>query len=280
MILRVGQRHLHVFTRASSYANSAAIVSMGKAYSYEKLDYDSQRLSQSLLSDKGGQRVAIRAVPSYEYVVAQWAIWKAGAVCVPTSVSHSQVEVDYLISDSESETFLEQADFAVSSSPLENNMDLTSFSPNENDPAMIIYTSGTTGSPKGVVYSHGNLDAQVESIREAWELSSADMILHALPLHHVHGAVNACIAMLSVGAQVDILPKFNAKDVMDSFIRGNHNVFMAVPTMYSFLIREFDNSPREMQEQFTLACRRFRLMISGSSALPGLLFIWYNTTKS
>lgn len=67
--------------------------------------------------------------------------------------------------------------------------------------AMILYTSGTTGKPKGVLLSHGNLDAQIRSLVYAWSWSPADVIVHTLPLYHTHGIVNALLCPLYVGAR-------------------------------------------------------------------------------
>lgn len=67
--------------------------------------------------------------------------------------------------------------------------------------AMILYTSGTTGKPKGVLLSHGNLDAQIRSLIHAWAWSPADVIVHTLPLNHTHGIVNALLCPLHVGAR-------------------------------------------------------------------------------
>ncbi len=67
--------------------------------------------------------------------------------------------------------------------------------------AMILYTSGTTGKPKGVLLSHGNIDAQVRSLVSYWSWSPADTIVHTLPLYHTHGIINALMCPLYVGAR-------------------------------------------------------------------------------
>jgi malonyl-CoA/methylmalonyl-CoA synthetase len=67
--------------------------------------------------------------------------------------------------------------------------------------AMMLYTSGTTGKPKGVLLSHRNIDAQVRMLIEVWQWSKKDVIVHALPLHHTHGVINALLCPLYVGAR-------------------------------------------------------------------------------
>ena len=101
----------------------------------------------------------------------------------------------------------------------------------ESRRAQIIYTSGTTGKPKGAVTTHANTRAQVESLARAWRITAADRVLNALPLHHVHGIVNALACPLWCGARVEILPRFDAREVWDRFAAGRVDVFMGVPTM-------------------------------------------------
>ncbi len=67
--------------------------------------------------------------------------------------------------------------------------------------AMMLYTSGTTGKPKGVLLSHGNVDAQVRMLIEIWQWTQKDVIVNALPLHHTHGVINALLCPLYVGAR-------------------------------------------------------------------------------
>jgi len=71
-----------------------------------------------------------------------------------------------------------------------------------NKNAMILYTSGTTGKPKGVLLSHKNIDTQVRMLIEMWKWTPKDVIVHALPLHHTHGVVNALLCPLYVGARL------------------------------------------------------------------------------
>ena len=101
---------------------------------------------------------------------------------------------------------------------------------------MIIYTSGTTSRPKGVVSTHGNIQAQVTTLVEAWEWRQTDHILLVLPLHHVHGVINVLGCALWSGAQVTIHPRFDPQAVWDAIADGKLTLFMAVPTIYSRLI--------------------------------------------
>ena len=139
----------------------------------------------------------------------------------------------------------------------------------ESRPAHIIYTSGTTGRPKGVVTTHAHTRHQVESIAEAWEIRQRDTVLNALPLHHVHGIINALLCPLWCGARVEILPRFDADEVWKRFEVLSPTVFMGVPTMYVRLIRAWEEASPERRRELTDRARWLRLTISGSAALPG-----------
>jgi malonyl-CoA/methylmalonyl-CoA synthetase len=134
--------------------------------------------------------------------------------------------------------------------------------------AMIIYTSGTTSKPKGVVTTHQNIQGQVTLLVSAWGWTANDHILHALPLHHVHGIINALTCALWAGATCEILPKFNAEEVWGRFVAGNVTLFMAVPTIYAKLIEAWEAASPAQQKIMSEACARMRLMVSGSAALP------------
>jgi len=133
---------------------------------------------------------------------------------------------------------------------------------------MIVYTSGTTGKPKGVVTTHANLRAQVTSLITAWEWRADDAILLVLPLHHVHGIVNVLTCALWAGARCEMPAKFDAARAWDRIAAGDLTLFMAVPTIYGKLIAVWEAAPPERRRALSAGCRRMRLMVSGSAALP------------
>ncbi|XP_052860086.1 malonate--CoA ligase ACSF3, mitochondrial [Anopheles cruzii] len=152
--------------------------------------------------------------------------------------------------------------------------------------ALILYTSGTTGKPKGVVLSYANLDAQLGALTNAWQVTAGDSVLHALPLNHVHGTINALNLPLSAGAKCVMLPKFDSSSVWSYLLNVNMttkervNVFMGVPTMYGLLIREYESvfsRNARMCDYVKTHCKnKIRLMISGSAPLPGTIFERWN----
>jgi malonyl-CoA/methylmalonyl-CoA synthetase len=133
---------------------------------------------------------------------------------------------------------------------------------------MILYTSGTTSRPKGVVATHANITAQINSLVDAWGWSATDRILLCLPLHHVHGIINVVCCALWSGATCHMLPRFDANAVWDCIAGGEVTLFMAVPTVYAKLIAAWDAASAERRAELIAACSRLRLMVSGSAALP------------
>lgn len=148
--------------------------------------------------------------------------------------------------------------------------------------AMILYTSGSTGQPKGVVITHRNIQAQVNSLAAAWKINANDSLLHVLPLNHVHGCVNALILPLTVGAKVVMHPRFDSASVWSALLNVNApskdrlSILMGVPTMYSLLINEYDkklSTNGRMVDFIRSQCKKqMRLMVSGSAPLPASVF--------
>jgi malonyl-CoA/methylmalonyl-CoA synthetase len=126
-----------------------------------------------------------------------------------------------------------------------------------DDLAAILYTSGTTGRPKGASLTHRNLASNAIALVEAWGFTRGDVLLHALPVYHVHGLFVAIHCTLLAGARFIWLPRFDAKEVIASLPFAT--VMMGVPTFYTRLLAE----PAFTRD----ACRSVRLFISGSAPL-------------
>lgn len=144
--------------------------------------------------------------------------------------------------------------------------------------AMILYTSGSTGRPKGTVISHKNITSQASTLADVWKINQNDSVLHILPLNHVHGCCVNLLCPLSVGAKVTMHSKFDPSNVWSTLLNINApskdriSVFMAVPTIYSLLIAEYEkafSSNERMIEYVRAQCeKKIRLMVSGSAPLP------------
>src|SRR5690606_21588851 len=117
--------------------------------------------------------------------------------------------------------------------------------------------------------------AQVRSLIEAWEWSEDDAIPHFLPLHHIHGVINILTCALWTGARVRFFPRFDAKELWNALIEDGFTLLMAVPTIYAKLIAAWEAADSASRERMSAACRKLRLMVSGSAALPvGTLETW------
>jgi malonyl-CoA/methylmalonyl-CoA synthetase len=132
----------------------------------------------------------------------------------------------------------------------------------------MVYTSGTTGRPKGVITTHQNLRAQVGSLASAWGWSSSDRSLHVLPLHHIHGIVNALSCGLWSGATVEFMAAFEPAATWDRLASGEITFFTAVPTIYHRLIAAHAAADPTTQRRWSQGAGGLRLTLSGSAALP------------
>ena len=133
---------------------------------------------------------------------------------------------------------------------------------------MILYTSGTTSKPKGVVTTHANIQAQIESLVQAWEWSARDRIPLFLPMHHIHGIINVTSCALWSGAMIEPFARFDLNAILNRVRVDAYTLFMAVPTIYVKLIQALESASSEDRAAIIGGFKRMRLMVSGSAALP------------
>lgn len=270
--------------QAKQYLPRTAVRADGRSFTYEELLQASEDFAAVLLdgaSDLQEKRVAFMVEPGFDYVRVQWAIWRAGGIAVPLCTSYPPASLHYVIEDTGSEIVVASPVFQAVLERLAGQLPFrfivlaNQFPKNKShlpdiDPtrrAMILYTSGTTNLPKGVVTTHRNLEAQITSLVRDWAYSETDQTICVLPLHHVHGIVNVVSCTLWAGGCVIFLP-FSPEKIFNAFLSGEVNVFMAVPTIYFKLIAHWDALPDEEKLRLYRAMQGFRLMVSGSAALP------------
>ena len=277
---------IQIFNNSVTYANKTAIISDGKSFSYTDLHQASAEFAQLLLAetdDLGEGRVAFMVNPGFDYVRVQWGIWQAGGIIVPLCLSYPLPSLRYTIENSGATVIVVSPEFEETLKGLASELACRFIVLGKNDQAktskklpdiddsrgaMILYTSGTTNLPKGVVSTHGNLNAQISSLIEAWKWTSNDSTVCVLPLHHVHGVVNVVSCSLWAGASCTFMSNFSEKEIFKLIEDEKINVFMAVPTIYFKLITYWEALKSEKQIELTNALAKLRLMISGSAALP------------
>lgn len=262
-----------------------AIIDSAKNYTYQDLLDASAKIATTLLkgkTDLAEARVAYLVPSSFDYPAVQWGIWRAGGITVPLCTMHPASELAYVIEDSDASIVVAHPQYEEILRPVAENLhrrfllttelqtgeavELPDVSPDRS--AMIVYTSGTTSKPKGVLTTHENIAAQISSLIEAWGWTREDHILLFLPLHHLHGIINVLCSALWAGAVCEMLPRFEAEKVWDRLRQGGPTLFMAVPTIYARLVKSWNAASEEDKAERTAACKKLRLMISGSAALP------------
>lgn len=269
--------------RAERFSSRTAVIDSRGEYSYGRLLDAARRVAAALQDgreDLREARVAFLIPPSFEYVAVQWGIWMAGGIAVPLCLSHPPPELAYVLKDTDASQVVadpglhqrirEIADGRAVYAP-DRLLASEPAGPPEVEPhrrAQILYTSGTTGRPKGVVTTHRNLEAQIISLVDAWAWNPVDRTLLVLPLHHTHGIVNVLGCALWSGAVCEMPGGFDPDAVWQRFESGELTLFMAVPTIYVKLIRCWEGQPPERQAAWSTGCRKLRLMVSGSAALP------------
>ncbi|MCB0044017.1 MAG: AMP-binding protein [Caldilineaceae bacterium] len=274
----------------------------GRTVTYGQLEERVTRTMAYLL-DRGvepGDRVALQLPKGLPFICLHLAVMRLGAISLPLNPGYPPRELRYFLQDAAAKLFF--GDLAARE-PIERLMigqqaelpeleeivlvDDEQFAaliagydpaigaavPIPQDPGatcLMIYTSGTTGRPKGAELTHGNLTAQINALDEAWGWREDDVLLHVLPIFHVHGLIVALHGALNAGATTLLLDKFDAARVLALLEERRCTVFMAVPTIHRRLL----DAPNAR----TTDLSRVRLMTSGSDRLPDDVFLAYQET--
>lgn len=256
----------------------------GLRYSWRDLDRASAMMANLLASLQlpAGSRIAVQVEKSVEALVLYLATLRAGHVFLPLNTAYQAGEIEYFIGNAEPAVVVcSQANFGWVSkiafkagtrhvftldddrtgSLLQraaHHSDVhTPATSAADDLGVIIYTSGTTGRSKGAMLSHGNMLSNAQVLRQYWGWQPDDVLIHALPIFHVHGLFVAIHGALINGSPMLWLNKFEPRAVVELFPRAT--VFMGVPTLYVRLLAE----PGLTKQQVA----HMRLFVSGSAPL-------------
>ncbi len=209
-----------------------------------------------------GDRVVVQVEKTIAAVALYLACLRTGAIFVPLNTAYTRSEVDYFIEDAEPRLFVSVADLSDPTSPLwaealRSDPDHEIVVGATDDIASIIYTSGTTGRSKGAMLSHGNLLSNAQTLLGIWSYQPDDVLIHALPIFHVHGLFVALHTMFLNASKTIFLPKFDAAQVIS--LLPQSTILMGVPTFYTRVLAE------PALDRKVVA--NMRLFISGSAPL-------------
>ncbi|MFE9703539.1 acyl-CoA synthetase [Streptomyces sp. NPDC005930] len=219
----------------------------------------------------GARRVAVWAAPVMETAVAVVATLLAGAAAVPLNPKSGDGELAHILTDSAPSLVLAPPDAGLppALAALERvDVDVRARGTvpedraDEGDPALVVYTSGTTGPPKGAVIPRRALSTTLDALADAWEWTGDDVLVHGLPLFHVHGLVLGVLGPLRRGGSVRHLGRFSTEGAARELNDGATMLF-GVPTMYHRIAEALPGDP-----ELTKALAGARLLVSGSAALP------------
>lgn len=282
---------------ASRHPGKPAVIFEGTSHSYSAFDRQVGRYA-SMLHAEGigkGARVAVQLTKRMEFLYLHLAALSVGAITLPLNPEYREGEVGYFLSDSGSSLFVTDEERFRRAAGAFGNLrgvrallvdgavvdgagslpDRLACAPSRfqrtyptggDDVAMICYTSGTTGRSKGAMITHRNLVANMLALSQAWEWTEKDVLLHVLPLFHVHGLNVATHGSLYAGSTIVMHGKFEPRRAWEALEKERCTLLMAVPTIYQRLMGEWGKLERKP------ALRGMRVFISGSAPLADNLF--------
>lgn len=277
-------------SRFGSRANTPMLTAPdGESITYEQMNIRAAQMAGAFTAAgaRPGDRILVQVDKSFTNIAAYLGAMRGGFVYVPANTAYTDDEVEYFLSNAEPSiavfsparalsltaharragvkkifeldgnnegSLIEAADNTVADDAIQPR--------HEEDLAAILYTSGTTGRSKGAMLSHRALRTNALALNKLWGYSSADVLLHALPVFHIHGLFVALHTAMLSGGEMLFLPKFDVGAVLNALPQAT--VMMGVPTFYARLLAD----PRFTRK----TSAHMRLYISGSASLTAETF--------
>jgi malonyl-CoA/methylmalonyl-CoA synthetase len=236
---------------------------------YGAIDLEARSLGAALvgLGLEPGDRLVAQTTKSLDGFTLWLACLAAGVVYVPTNTAYTHDELRYFCSDAGAKVIVTDPLAAIDLEGTRvvalEDLVATASEPiavettHDHTPAALVYTSGTTGRPKGATLTHGCLLDNARALAEVWQFAPDDVLVHALPIFHVHGLFIALNPAMLVGSRVRFLPRFDVDAVVGAL--DGATVFMGVPTYYRRLLDDARFGPER--------CTTMRLFTSGSAPM-------------
>jgi malonyl-CoA/methylmalonyl-CoA synthetase len=269
--------------------DAVAIVDETRAWTRAELNSLTSRMDAALraLGAEPGAPVCLIAEKSAQAFAVYLACLRGGYAFFPINAGYTDAEIDYLLADASPRVVIADPERAATLKPMAEQRARAAFATLAGDGtgslidaaldiaaapppravdsgtwAALLYTSGTTGKPKGAVLSHGNLLSNAQALLEAWRFTEADVLLHVLPIFHVHGLFVAGNQAMLSGAKLIWRRAFDPLDVLSRL--KDATAFMGVPTLYTRLLAQPGLTADKV--------RHMRLFVSGSAPLDPATF--------
>src|SRR3972149_2389797 len=282
---------------ASGHPDKPAVVFEGTSHSYRAFDRQVGGYAAMLQAEGIGEgaRVAVQLTKRMEFLYLHFAVLSVGAITLPLNPEYREGEVGYFLSDSGSSLYVTDAErlrraagairglkgvrtllvddaVAEGAGSLPDRLACApsrfrrTYPTGGDDVAMICYTSGTTGRAKGAMITHRKLVSNMLALSEAWRWPGKYVLLHVLPLFHVHGLNVATHGSLYAGSTIVLHEKFEPQRAWEALEKERCTLLMGVPTIYQRLMNEWEKLERKPDLQ------KMRVFSSGSAPLSDDLF--------